>query len=224
MQGRAFEAWAVLIVCCIALLVTGAEPAPRSHKRPKLVITEIQYNPTSPEQDEQQTEWIEIRNAGGESVNLKGLQLTSGTKSKPGDPKQRYVLGEATVAPGAYAVIGIGTPDSYKDLDLPAMAAHCGEKKYAWLVNGGDGVAIRDEKGDVIDEVVYGTESPWPAINPGCSLQYVGPSTDAATANDDPKHWVASDETNADTFDGHGKATPGGPPKASARPATRPAK
>jgi hypothetical protein len=222
MRGRAFEACAAAIICSAALTAIGAQPS--SSSRPRLVITEIQYNPTSSEQDETQTEWVEIRNAGTGTVNLKGLQLTSGTRAKPGDPKQRYVLGDVTVPPGTHALIGVGTPESYRDLGLPAMAAHCGEKKYAWLVNGGDGVAIRDEKGEVIDEVIYGTESPWPVINPGCSLQYVGPTTDAAAANDDPKHWVASDDNNADAFDSHGRGTPGGPPKTAARPATRPAR
>jgi hypothetical protein len=208
----------VPVICCVALLIIAAGPS-SSHK-PRLIITEIQYNPTSPEQDETQTEWVEIRNVGGESVNLKGIQLTSGTKAKPRDAKQRYVLGDGTIAPGAYAVIGIGMADSYKSFGLPAMIAHCGEQKYAWLVNGGDGVALRDERGDVIDEVVYDAESPWPLTNPGCSLQYVGPAgPDGAAANDDPKNWVASDEKNADAFDGHGRGTPGGPPKPTTRPA-----
>jgi hypothetical protein len=223
MRGRAFEACAIVLVCSAALFAIGAEPTSPSPgpTRPRLVITEIQYNPTSSEQDETQTEWVEIRNDGAASANLKGLQLTSGTKTKPGDAKQRYVLGDVTIAPGAYVVIGIGTADSYAELGLPRMAAHCGEQKYAWLVNGGDGVAIRDEKGQVIDEVVYATESPWPVINPGCSLQYVGRTANAATDNDDPRHWAASDDANAVAFDGHGKGTPGGPPKAAA---TRPAK
>src|SRR5690349_21033417 len=80
----------VLFVCDLALAA------------PKLVITEIQYDPSSEESDDQQTEWVEIQNVGAESVNLKGYQLTSGSKAKPHDAKQRFVLGEISIAPGAY--------------------------------------------------------------------------------------------------------------------------
>jgi hypothetical protein len=197
----------------IAAAMLGAAP-------PRLVITEIQYNPTSSEHDDRQTEWVEVMNIGGASINLKGLQLTSGTRARPRDARQRFILGDVTVPPGGRAVIGIGSPESYADLGLPKMAAHCGELKFAWLTNtDGDGVAIRDERGGVIDEVVYATASPWPAVNPGCTLQFVAPAgADPAAANDDPRHWVASDESNAHRFPEHGMGTPGAPPK----PATRP--
>ncbi|HYO08476.1 MAG TPA: lamin tail domain-containing protein [Tepidisphaeraceae bacterium] len=197
----------------------------------KLVVTEIMYDPLSSESDDKQTEWIEIQNVGGESANLQGYQLTSGSKQKPHDPKQRFVIGNVSVPPGGRAVVGVGSAESYEGLGLPTFAAYAGEAKFAWLTNNGDAVAIRDAKGKVIDEVIYATEAPWPVIkSSGSSIQFVAPpGEDPATANDDPKNWTASDSTNAETFEKHGHGTPGAGPTgdatvATTAPATRPAK
>src|SRR6266496_3886069 len=51
----------------VTLLISSAAVA-----APKLVITEIMYDPTSPESDDQQTEWVEIQNAGAQTINLQG--------------------------------------------------------------------------------------------------------------------------------------------------------
>jgi hypothetical protein len=188
---------------------------------PKLVITEIMYDPTSPESDDQQTEWVELQNCGDASVDLQGMQITSGSKTKPHDPKQRYVLRSGTIAPGAYFVIGIGSQSAYANFNLPTMQAYCDESHFAWFVNAGDSVAIRDAKGKVIDEVVFSSDSPWPAVRAGSSIQFVAPpGADPQEANDDGKNWIASGATNSDNYQGHGRGTPGGPPKSGA--ATQP--
>ena len=207
------------ISCLIAILFTSFALA----EAPKLIITEIQFDPSSAERDEKQTEWVEIMNAGTEQVSLKGLQLTSGTKAKPEEIKQTFALAEATVKPGEYVVIGVGTPESYESLGLPPIAQHACEAKTPWLANGGDSVAIRDEKGDAIDQVVYEIAAPWPEKQRGGSIQFVAPSgaEDLAKANDDPKNWIVSTETNAESYPGHGNGTPGAAPKAGA--ATQPA-
>lgn len=200
-----------LVVVVLFTCVAATTPTPG----PQLVITEIMYDPSSGETDEVQTEWVEIRNVGPQAVNLKGLQISSGTRGKLHDAVQRFVLPEAVVAPGDYAIIAVGTPPCYANLGLPAMAAHCDEDKYAWLTNSGDSVAIRDAKGGVIDEVVYSADAPWPSVNrSGASIQFEPPDgQDPQEANDDAKNWVASSAGNSDAFDGHGRATPGGPPK-----------
>jgi hypothetical protein len=218
----------IVVVASVALAATPRAPRRSPASKPaasaapsasgaKLVITEIMYDPLSSESDDQQTEWVEIRNVGPSAVNLQGFQLTSGSKQKPHDAKQRFVIGNVAIAPGAYAVIGVGAEPCYKDFDLPAFAAYAGEAKYAWLTNNGDAIAIRDTRGDVIDEVIYATEDPWPIIkSSGSSIQFVQPAgEDPTTANDDPKNWVASDSTNSDAFAKHGKGTPGAGPKSA---------
>jgi hypothetical protein len=211
--------YVILVLCLFCLSAAPARPS-----GPRLIITEIQYDPASEESDDLQTEWVEICNNGNAPANLQGYQLTSGTKARPHDPKQRFVLGNVTLKPGEHAVIGIGTPAAYENLNLPPFIAHAGETRYAWLTNGGDSVAIRDAKGVIIDEVVYEIDAPWPIVKAsGSSIQFKGkPGEDAAAANDDPANWAASDSTNSDAYPEHGRGTPGGPPKSGA--ATKPAK
>jgi hypothetical protein len=200
----------------------SASPAKERESRQALVITEIMYDPQSGETDDAQTEWVELLNRGAQPANLKGLQITSGVRGKIHEPKQRFVLGDVTIAPNEHAVIGIGAASCYAALKLPPFAAYCGEAKYAWLTNTGDSIAIRDDHGHIIDEVVYETESPWPAANrAGGSIQFIAPTgEDPTKANDDPKNWVASNGNNSDEFKGHGRGTPGAPPKSADAAAT----
>ena len=194
------------------------DPPPQPLPRPLLVITEIMYDPQSGETADAQTEWVEILNRSPQAANLKGFQITSGVRGKIHDPKQRFTLGDVVIGAGEHAVIGIGAASCYGEFKLPPFAAHCGETKYAWLTNTGDSIAIRDPNGRIIDEVVYETESPWPAANrAGGSIQFIALSggEDAVKANDDPKNWVACNAENSDEFKGHGRGTPGSAPKSA---------
>ncbi|MEO6437107.1 MAG: lamin tail domain-containing protein [Tepidisphaeraceae bacterium] len=216
--------WVVVVLSCVAAQETGGADSGGAGGGPKLVISEVMYDPLSSESDEHQTEWVEIHNPGGQSASLQGLQLTSGTKSRPHDARQRFVIGDVTIPPGGRVVIGIGSATSYAGLVLPPRVAHCDESKYAWLTNTGDSIALRDGKGNVIDEVVYSSDAPWPAANrAGGSIQFIAPGgEDPAKANDDAKHWVASGAGNSIEFEGHGRGTPGGPPKgATTQPARK---
>jgi hypothetical protein len=183
---------------------------------PRLIITEIMYDPTSPESDDQQTEWVEIQNAGDSPVNLQGYQLTSGTKADPHAARQKYVFRDVVIAPHAYLVIGIGSASMYQPYGLPTFGVYCDESKYAWFTNAGDSVALRDAKKNVIDEVVYVNETPWPVTRNGGSIQFICPAgEDPQIANDQGKNWVASGVSNSVEFKGHGRGTPGSPPKAA---------
>lgn len=218
-----------LIVLSVLFFVVVAAAPPRKREpqpRPFLVITEIMYDPQSGESDDVQTEWVEIYNRGVQPINLRALQITSGTRGKIPDAKQRFVLPDVTIASNEYAIIGIGAAACYAEFKLPRFAAYCGEAKYAWLTNTGDSVAIRDEKGNIIDEVVYETESPWPAASrTGGSIQFVPPAgEDPTIANDEAKNWVVSNAGNSDDFKHHGRGTPGGPPKEGGSATTQPAR
>jgi hypothetical protein len=80
----------------------SASPAPkksRARRRPRreptasagcLVITEIMYD-RSPARRRCADRVGRNRNRGAQPANLKGLQITSGTKGKIHDPKQRFV-------------------------------------------------------------------------------------------------------------------------------------
>jgi hypothetical protein len=177
---------------------------------PKLVITEIMYDPTSPESDEKETEWVEIHNYGDESINLQGMVLTSGTTTEPHAAKQKYVFRDIELLPGEYLVVGIGGEKYYQGYALPPFAVYCDESRYAWFSNSQDSVAIRDAKKNVIDEVVYDNETPWPISRHGGSIQFICPAgADPQEANDEGKNWVASGASNSEEFKGHGRGTPG---------------
>ena len=195
-------------------------PAPQpATAAPKLAISEIMVDPTSPESDDQQTEWVEIHNYGEVPVKLAGCMLTSGTAAEPHALRQKYVFRDVTIKPQEYLVVGIGSESLYAPYGLPPFAAYCDEARYAWFTNTGDSVAIRDAKKNVIDEVVYSSESPWPVSRNGSSIQFLCPAgQDPQTANDDGKNWVASGASNSEEFKGHGRGTPGKPPKS---PTTR---
>src|SRR5437773_11393571 len=119
-----------VVVFAIVLLLACAV-----HAAPRLAITEIMYDPTSPESDDQQTEWVEIQNAGDVPVNLQGYQLTSGTKADPHAARQKYVFRDVVIAPRAYLVIGIGAASMYQPYGLPPFGVYCDESKYAWFTN-----------------------------------------------------------------------------------------
>jgi len=205
--------WGIVLLAALI----GAAPAPTAQPRPKLVITEIMYDPTSPESEENETEWVEIQNFGETSINLQGLMLTSGTTAEPHAAKQKYVFRDASLPPHEYLVIGIGAASCYQDYGLPAFGVYCDESHYAWLSNTTDSVAIRDAKKNVIDEVVYSNDSPWPVSRHGGSIQFICPEgADPQLANDEGKNWVASGVSNSDEFKGHGRGTPGKPPKTAA--------
>lgn len=202
-MGKAFRV--LLVVVAVSSLAAA----------PKPVITEIMYDPASPESEDRQTEWVEIYNAGDAPANLQGWQLTSGTTADPHAARQKYVFRrDVTIPPHAYLVVGVGSASSYDGYGLPTFGVYCDEARYAWFTNGGDSVALRDAKKNVIDEVVYANESPWPIVRNGGSIQFVcPPGEDPQKANDDGKNWVASGASNAQEFKGHGRGTPGAPPK-----------
>jgi len=205
----------------ILLLIVLIGAAPTTQPRPKLVITEIMYDPTSPESDEKETEWIEIFNFGDDSVNLQGMMLTSGTTAELHAAKQKYVFRDVSLPPHEYLIVGVGSAASYEGYGLPPFGVYCDEARYAWLSNAQDSIALRDAKKTIIDEVVYSNESPWPITRHGGSIQFIAPAgIDPQVANDDGKNWVASGASNSDEFKGHGRGTPGGPVKGSAT--TRP--
>jgi hypothetical protein len=204
----------LLVLLCLSSLAAG----------PKLAITEIMYDPASPESDNEQTEWVEIHNFGQSAIALQGFELTSGTKFSPHALRQKYVFRDVTIAPGAYLVVGIGSPSMYEPYGLPPFRVYVGEGKYAWFTNSGDSVAIRDSRREIIDEVVYSTDSPWPAVRNGGSIQFIAPpGTDPQVSNDQGKNWIASSAATAEEFKRHGYGTPGKPPRfASTRPSTQP--
>lgn len=143
---------------------------------PKLVITEINYNP--PSNDPDLLEFIEIYNNETQPVAIGGLQL-GGLVS--------LTFPELTLQPG-----GIFLAAAYK---ADCEAFFTGQTFYQWnnsqaLTNGGNTLTIRNSVGALIDSVQYDDVFPWPLEPDG-----LGPSAELLSPNlnnNDGANWKAS--------------------------------
>ena len=143
---------------------------------PKLVITEINYNPPSTDPD--LLEFIEVYNNDAQPAAIGGLQL-GGLVS--------MTFPELTLAPG-----GIFLAAAYK---TECENFFTGQTFYQWnnstaLTNGGNTLVIRNSVGVTIDTVQYDDAFPWP-LEPdgnGPSAELLSPKLD----NNDGANWKAS--------------------------------
>jgi hypothetical protein len=149
---------------------------------PNLVISRIHYNPlvtaTYPISDDQ--EFIEITNASNQTVTVTGIyfkelgfsyQFPSGTLA----PNQRiYLASNSTVFQNKYGSAPYG-------------------QFYRNLANSSEKLILADAYGNIIDEVTYDDDSPWPdADGNGAYLQLISTSLDNALASS----WVANSSGN----------------------------
>jgi hypothetical protein len=148
---------------------------------PPLVITRIMYQPNTSSDfpDSNDQEFIEILNNGNESVNLAGFYF-SGT-------------GFVYQFPSFYTLAPQGV------LQL-ANKSETFKQRFGYspfgefvhnLSNSGQKLTLADAYGNVIDEVTYSNEEPWPNVaDNGYHLKLISPDLD----NNLPSSWTASDE------------------------------
>ncbi len=103
-------------------------------------------------------EWIELHNPGDVPVSFDGCQIM-GAASFETDP----LPAGGILEPGAYVTLGSGTPE-----DLGFTPDHLLPPATTFL-NVGDVIRI-ECGGQLVDEVVYDDEEPWPAYGPGQSM------------------------------------------------------
>jgi hypothetical protein len=146
---------------------------------PRVLITEIHYNPPDPDD---LTEFVELTNVGGGTVSLNGAHFTSGIVFTFGNVSlgagQRLVIvKDATAFAAAYSGV------------TPAGVFTGG------LKNSGDTLTLVDIAGNLITSVTYSDTGSWPALadGEGASLVLMHPDT-AANVND-PVAWRASTGT-----------------------------
>jgi hypothetical protein len=164
-----------------ARILNGAEWSPVTEASfapppPRLLITEINYNPPGPDD---LTEFVEITNTGGGTAPLNGAHFTSGIV---------FTFGNVTLGAGERLVIV---------RDAAAFAA-------AWpgvtpagvftggLRNSGDTLTLADITGAVITSVTYTDSGAWTTLadGDGASLVLMRPET--VTNAHDPANWRAS--------------------------------
>ncbi|MEM1353942.1 MAG: lamin tail domain-containing protein [Planctomycetota bacterium] len=173
----------------------------------QVIISEIMYNPASTEggygddAPPVQTEWLELYNAGDAPADLGGhfLQDEDGrTAAIPADttlkPGEALVLipGDQTVSDfraawgrGAYQVVsldGWGLGDD----TLDNLANSPSDRNEV--------LTLRNAAEEVVDQVNYDDESPWPSDSPQGGSIILRPSQLSAQANDHGESWVIARE------------------------------
>jgi len=140
-----------------------------------VVFNEVQYQPAD---EASQSEWIELRNLMGVTVDLSGWELSEGAD---------LVFEEGTRILGrGYLIVSTEPSD-------PLLA---GRNVYPSpllnrLANGGETLLLKNRSGRVMDRLNYGSAGDWP----------VGPTGSGATltkrneysADSSPENWVSSD-------------------------------
>ncbi len=173
-----------------------------------LIITEIMYNPKSPEgrvpdrsdpEDEGEptrTEWVEIHNTGDEPVDMTGWHLADEDGQTGGLPEG------AMIKPGQTVVL---IP---AECTVAEFHAAWGEGITAWpLTRWGRGglnnlgnnpsatneiLELRDAKGKMIDQVNYDDEGDWPSDQPDGPSIYLKRHAYDPIANDNGANWARS--------------------------------
>jgi hypothetical protein len=161
--------------------------APSTPVPARVVINEVFYH--APD-DRTAVQFVELLNAGEESVDIAGWKLEKGI---------RFTFpAEAKIAPGGYLVL-CKDPEAFKTF---YGAAPDGVFKGA-LGRGGDELELVDAAGKRVDAVKYEDRAPWPIAPDGysASLERVSP----AASGELPHNWAPS----ASSADG---TQPGGTP------------
>ena len=150
------------LLCIVAL--TGLN-SPLAEGQPSVVINEIMYHPAS---DETSDEFLELFNAGDSAVDLSGWEFTDGIE---------FFFPDGTVLePGAYLVL---SPDllmfeTVYGSSIPVTGPYTGA-----LDNGGERLELMDGDGQIVDELEYSDDAPWPSWpdGEGPSLELIDPES-----------------------------------------------
>jgi len=144
-----------------------------------LVINEIMYGPTSPEQ-----EWIEIYNKSTKQINLKGYKISNLKDTT------RVINTSVILQPEDYFLIAKDTLEFSKYPNIPKYFI----APFPTLSNSGDKIILLDSLNRAIDSLAY--KSSWGGAG-GKSLERI----EATSSSTDSANWKSSSNIN--------NATPG---------------
>lgn len=143
---------------------------------PRVLINEVHYNP--PENPIRE-EFVELHNPGADAVDISGWRLAGGVG---------YVFpASAIIGPGGFLVVASSPPTLLSRHGVTALGPWTGN-----LSSDGERLVLRDRFENVIDEVSYRSEFPWPiaANGNGPSMELIHPALD----NDLGSSWAAPAE------------------------------
>jgi hypothetical protein len=144
-------------------------------------ISEVCYD-TPHEGDDSAHEWIELYNAGSETVELAGWALVDNTS--------RDALAGGSLAAGAFAVVAAGREFEGDYPAFDGLLLFVGDGRIGnGLANKGDRLLLFDDQGLLVDALSYGDDGeifqpPAPAVAAGHCLERVPPGYDTDSAGD----------------------------------------
>jgi len=185
-----------------ALILMLAAPAASG----EVVVSEIMYNPASYEggigsdAPPNQTEWLELYNAGDEAVSLAGWFLQDEDGKTVGLPDSAAIKpGEAVVLiPGTQTVGDFQKAWGKGFQVFPLKGWAKGDDPLRNLANGpsetNEVLTLRNAEEEVVDEVNYDDQSPWPSDSPqGASIVLLPGKLDPKK-NDDGQSWARAEK------------------------------
>ncbi|MEW5854361.1 MAG: CotH kinase family protein, partial [Myxococcota bacterium] len=144
----------------------------------QVVINELHYAPVAgPGVDPRALEFVELHNKGSRAFRLDAASFSRGIS---------YVFPAGTSLPGGGYLVLAANADAFQQAyGFVPHGVFDGQ-----LANDGEKVELLTAMGNVIDQVAYGTTSPWPlsAAGSGASLELVNPELDPAL----PGSWQSS--------------------------------
>jgi hypothetical protein len=139
-----------------------------------VVITELQYNPPGSGGPNSATEFLELYNNGGSSVDLTGWKIQGS-----GFGAINFTIPAHTLSPGDYVVFSNNTSN------LSSLYGVTGIQYTGSLLNVGMTLLLKNNSNATIDSVPYSPNAPWPTIaaGHGVSIQLCDYNSDNSIAS-----------------------------------------
>jgi hypothetical protein len=149
-----------------------------------LRITEIQYHPLdegTDSNDDNEYEFIELKNIGDETVDLSGVYFSRGITFT--------FTNNAVLGSDSFIVLASNASAFVSRYGFQAFDEYEGQ-----LDNNGETLALNSAVGDTIIKICYDDRYPWPGSADGEGYSIVSRDKDPYQNQNDAAHWMASKE------------------------------
>ncbi len=178
-----------IVVGTDTITVNNTVPNPVTEQ---LALSEINYNPADPTAEEldkipsldnDDFEFLEFTNIGGQLINLVNVQITDGV---------HFVFPAIDLAAGEHVLV-VQNIDAFR-VRYGEDATIAGEFNDGTLSNGGERIAVTGVNGEEIIEIDYADNAPWPeaADGLGATLELINGSLTINNANGAVDRWRGS--------------------------------
>lgn len=150
-------------------------------------ITEINYHPVSESGNSDNYEFVELKNTGTATLNLKGLKFIDGI-----DFEFKY---DYPLQPGQFAVLASNTNKYNQRYGKPASGEYSGN-----LANDGELLVLVNAIGDTICMVEFSDNDEWPVLADGFGPSLVPTDFNPVGSQNNANSWRASLFENGSPF------------------------